>query len=106
MILVIACAVVFSCQKDNTTPSGSNNNTDCDGYGYLKVKNESYNTLQKLLIDGAGYGTLDPGETKTVKLAAGRHDWELRGVSGGGGCNPASVIIIACQTESFSCSGK
>ena len=77
----------------------------CNGMGTLSVENKSDGTLQKLMIDGVNYGTIDPGETKEVKLAAGSHNWKVVGYNGGG-CNEASVIIVECETTSFSCDGK
>ena len=100
LILVTALmftSLLFSCTKED----------DCDGMGTLSITNKSItNSLMKLKIDGVNYGTLDPGETKDVSLAAGRHDWKLEGINGGNGCNPASVIVVACETSSYSCSGK
>lgn len=79
---------------------------DCHGLGTLSVTNSSDNTLQRLMIDGVNYGTLDPDETKNVKLAAGYHNWQLVGIQGGGGCSDATVIIVECETTSYSCDGK
>jgi hypothetical protein len=100
--LIIIGFVLYSCDPDKEDGgSGS-----CNGKGTLSLTNESDNTLQKLMIDGVNYGTLDPGETKQVDLAPGGHYWQLVGITGGGGCSQAYVIIVACETESFECRGK
>jgi len=79
---------------------------DCDGMGILKLTNKSISTVQKIMIDNVNWGTLDPGESKECSLAPGTHTFQLVGLSGGTGCSLASVILIACQTSGFSCSGK
>lgn len=80
---------------------------ECDGSkGTLKLTNDSHNTVQRIMIDGVNYGTLDPDEFKEIELAPGKHDWQLVGISGGNGCSGASVIIVACETSGFSCDGK
>jgi len=79
---------------------------DCDGMGILSIENTSLSTVQKLMIDGVNHGSVDPKETKEVKLAPGTHVWQMEGISGGTGCSAASVILIACKTSSFECSGK
>jgi hypothetical protein len=72
--------------------------------GKLALKNNSLNTVQKIMIDGVNYGTLDPGEDDTYDLPAGEHEFQQVGISGGTGCAPAKVIIIECETQSFKCS--
>lgn len=95
--VIIFTIIIFSCTKED----------DCDGKGTLSITNKSItNSLMQLKIDGANYGTLDPGETIDVLLAAGQHDWQLIGINGGNGCSEASVIIVECETSSFSCSAK
>lgn len=93
LFAVTLSVMLYSCEEE------------CDGKGTLKVENKSLNTLQKLMIDGVNYGTVDPGETKEVDLAPGYHNWQLVGLDGGG-CNEATVIIMECETSSYSCSGK
>jgi hypothetical protein len=95
--LVIAASTNFSCDpiKD-----------DCDGNGTLSIENKSLLTVQRLMIDGVNYGSVDPGDKKDAKLAPGTHSWQMVGISGGTGCSAATVIIVACQTSSFSCSAK
>lgn len=79
---------------------------DCPlpGYGYLKLSNTSVTTIQSVNIDGTNYGTLDPGDSETYPLAAGTHTFQSIGISGGGGCNAATVIIVECATEARNCS--
>lgn len=57
------------------------------------------------MIDGVNYGSLDPGESQTITLPAGEHEFQLVGISGGTGCSPAKVIIIECESQGFECSG-
>jgi hypothetical protein len=57
------------------------------------------------MIDGINYGSLDPGESKSISLPAGEHEFQQVGISGGAGCNPAKVIIIECETQGFECNG-
>lgn len=78
--------------------------SDCDGKGYLKLTNNSLNTVQRIMIDGVNYGSLDPGESKSISLPAGEHEFQQVGISGGSGCSAAKVIIIECETQGFSCS--
>jgi hypothetical protein len=71
--------------------------------GTLKLTNNSSNTVQRAMIDGVNHGSIDPGQSKEIKLAAGQHDWQLVGISGGTGCSAAKVTIVECQTTGFSC---
>ena len=75
----------------------------CSGKGTLKLTNKSLHTVQKIMIDGVNYGTIDPGESKEIELAAGEHDFQQVGISGGAGCSAAKVIIVECETSGFSC---
>ena len=75
----------------------------CSGYGYLRLKNSSINTIQVVVIDGTRYGSLSPGETETFKLAVGRHQFDQRSANGKGGCSAASVTIVECDTDSREC---
>ena len=77
--------------------------SDCKGEGYLKLTNTSTGTVQRIMIDGINYGSLDPGESKSISLPAGEHEFQQVGISGGAGCNPAKVIIIECETQGFEC---
>jgi hypothetical protein len=107
--VLILSSLFYSCEKNENLDNGGgpdNGSAGCQGMGKLAVTNKSPNTIQKLMIDGVSYGTLDPDEKKTVSLAAGHHSWQLVGVTGGSGCSEASVIIVECETTSFSCSGK
>lgn len=76
----------------------------CDGLGTLSVENKSLNTVQRLMINGVNYGSIDPGKTKEVELTPGTYAWQLVGLSGGSGCSPAVANIAKCETSSFSCS--
>jgi len=76
----------------------------CDGLGTLELTNTSLNTVQRLMIDGVNYGTIDPGESKEIDLAPGEHDFQQVGINGGAGCSSAKVIIVECKTTGFSCS--
>jgi hypothetical protein len=100
IFIAIAMILVISSSCDKSS------DTTCDGMGTLSVKNTSLNTVQRLMIDGVNYGSLDPGTSKDAKLAPGTHSWQLIGISGGQGCSVASVIIVTCQTSSYECSAK
>jgi len=78
----------------------------CDGKGTLSLENKSLFTVQKIMINGVNYGTIDPGETKEIDLTPGIYGWQLVGISGGTGCSAAAVTIVECETQAFSCSGK
>lgn len=77
----------------------------CTGNGTLELTNTSQSTVQRIMIDGVNYGTVDPGEKKDIPLAAGTHSFQQQGISGGNGCSEASVIIVECKTTGFSCNG-
>jgi hypothetical protein len=76
----------------------------CDGMGTLELTNKSLSTVQRLMVDGVNHGTIDPGESKEIKLAPGEHEFQQVGISGGNGCSAATVIIVECKTSAFSCS--
>ena len=76
----------------------------CDGMGTLKLTNKSISTVQRIMVDGVNYGTIDPGESKEIELAPGEHDFQQLGISGGSGCSAAKIIIVECKTTGFSCS--
>lgn len=92
MFFSVILFTVSSCQKS------------CSGSGTLKLTNKSLNTVQRLMVDGVNYGSIDPGESKSISLAAGSHDFQQLGISGGSGCSAAKVIIVECKTSGFSCS--
>jgi len=96
VVLTIATFTSFSCE------------TMClnGGQGTLSIENKSHNTVQKIMINGADYGTLDPGETKDIDLNPGVYEWQVIGIDGGTGCSPAIVTIAECETSAFSCSAK
>ena len=89
--------IMLSCDSDS--------DSDCEGKGYLKLTNKSTGTVQRIIIDGINYGSLDPGESKSISLPAGEHEFQQVGISGGAGCSPAKVIIIECETQGFECNG-
>lgn len=91
--VVVFTLVGGSCKKKNS----------CSGKGTLKLSNTSHATVQRAMVDGVNYGSIDPGGSKEISLAAGSHDWQLVGISGGSGCSAAKVTIIECETSSFSC---
>ncbi len=79
---------------------------DCGGHGTLKLTNDSSGTVQQLKIDGVNYGTIDPGESKEMSLPAGRHTVvTINYRTGNYACSSFTVIIVECETESFSCGG-
>ncbi len=78
---------------------------ECDGHGTLSLTNKSHSTVQRIMINGVNYGTLDPGEHKDIELVPGVYSWQLVGISGGTGCSAATVTIVECETQGFSCSG-
>ena len=95
VLLTITASVNTSCED-----------LTCNGKGTLSISNKSHNTVQKLMINGVNYGTLDPGETKDVELSPGMYMWQLVGISGGTGCSAAAVTITECDTQGFSCGAK
>jgi len=92
-LVIMFAAISFSCEESS-----------CDGKGTLSLENKSIDTVQRIMIDGVNYGSLDPGEKEEIELAAGQHVWQLVGISGGAGCSEAYVIIQECETTAFSCS--
>jgi hypothetical protein len=100
MMIMIVFVIGF------TTTSCKKTDTGCSGMGTLSLSNQSNSTTQQIMIDGASYGKLYPGQSKDISLAAGTHTWQLVGLSGGNGCTQASVIIVECQSTGFYCDGK
>ena len=95
--LVIATSITPSCTKTD----------GCNGTkGTLTLTNSSLFTVQKIMINGVSYGTLDPGDEKSIDLSPGVYAWQLVGIAGGTGCSMAAVTIVACDTQGFKCSGK
>jgi len=82
----------------------SDNTCECSGDGFLIASNKSTNTLQRLMIDGVNFGSLDPGEETTVRIAEGTHDLEFQSIGGSGGCYASKLVIVECDTESRTCS--
>ena len=103
-IILIAIALLFIAASTNFSCESTKD--DCDDKGTLSVENKSLLTVQRLMIDGVNYGSVDPGDKKEAKLAPGTHSFQMVGICGGTGCSVATVIIVACQTSSFSCSAK
>jgi hypothetical protein len=101
--LFIAFFSIVACEPiEQETPNPSN---DCnDGWGTLHVTNKSNSTVQTIRISGTNYGSLDPGESKTIELPVGSYTVEINGLSGGSGCSPSEVNIPDCGTVGRSCS--
>lgn len=77
----------------------------CGGKGTLTVKNSSLHTVQEILISNTSYGTIDPDETKEIKLPAGTYKLKFNGTSGGPGCNSESEFVLdACGDVGRQCS--
>src|SRR5271157_4470392 len=95
VLMAAVLFIDFSCTKD-----------DCNGEGTLSLTNKSSNTVQRIMINGVNYGTIDPGDKKDIKLVPGVYSWQLVGLYGGTGCSGAEVTITACVTQGFSCNGK
>lgn len=91
MVVLSSIILMPSCKKK------------CSGMGTLKLTNKSMNTVHRLMVDGVNYGTIDPGESKEIKLAAGEHSFQQLGISGGPGCSAGKVIIVECESTGFSC---
>lgn len=72
--------------------------------GTLRCTNSSNNTVHRIMISGTNYGSLDPGETRSIELAPGSWSLQFVGISGGSGCSASSFNIAACQTVSRGCS--
>lgn len=94
-LLVLLVSALSSCEED----------CEQKNKGTLKLTNNSSGTVMRALVDGVNHGSLDPGESIEIDLGAGSHTFTFEGISGGAGCTPGSVIIIACETSAFSCSG-
>jgi hypothetical protein len=99
-LLALMMLSITSCVKPE---DDDDNNCPQPGYGWFRVTNGSLGTVQRMMIDGTNYGTLDPGETMDIPLPAGEHDYIFEGISGGTGCSAATVTIVECQTEGRQC---
>lgn len=92
--LLLAATIIFS------MPS-------CKKYskGRLSVSNTSVNTVQRIMIDGTNYGSLDPGNKKEFEFEPGKYTVQLVGISGGTGCSASIVTVVKGETHGVSCSG-
>lgn len=72
--------------------------------GTLRCSNTSLHTVQKIMLNGTNYGTIDPGEYREISLAPGNWSLQFVGISGGSGCNASAFNIAACQSMGRSCS--
>lgn len=72
--------------------------------GTIRCSNTSLHTVQKIMINGTNYGTIDPGEFRDISLAPGSWTLQFVGISGGSGCSASSFNIAACQSMGRSCS--
>lgn len=97
-IPILVCLLFTGCEIIDDDPV----NPSCQGYGSLKVTNDSNNSVHKIIIGGTWYATLGPGENQTISLAVGNHNVVFQGVNGGG-CSPSWVTIVECQTEGRIC---
>lgn len=104
IIILVALSSLFL-SFSSCSPEEEEDDDCIEGYGFLKVRNTSVNTVQKIMIDGINYGTLDPGDVGTFPLRPGKHEVQPVGIAGGAGCSPAQVIIVECGTDMMSCSG-
>jgi hypothetical protein len=95
IFLFATLILIASCKKEEQCKTSRQ--------GILKLTNGSLNTVQRVMIDGVNYGTIDPGESKESSLAAGSHEFQQVGISGGTGCSAAKVIIVECETEGYQC---
>jgi hypothetical protein len=93
LVLFTLTSITVSCEKI------------CSGKGTLELTNSSHSTVQKIMINGVSYGTIDPGEVKSIELTPGVYMWQLQGLSGGTGCSAAAVTITECDTQGFKCGG-
>lgn len=101
-LLAIPLLFLASCDRDdddNATPGTTPCNT-----GTLRCTNTSNATVQRIMISGTNYGSLDPGETRSIELAPGSWSLQFVGISGGSGCSASNFNIAACQTVNRSCS--
>jgi hypothetical protein len=96
-VIAVLAIVSLSCTKLDLNPN--------DGMGTLTLANASYTTVQKIMINGVSYGTLDPGAKKDIKLSPGVYSWQLVGISGGTGCSAASLTVLAGYHYSYECRG-
>ncbi len=100
LLLAMSLVLLTACDDEPVAPSTP---TTCNT-GTLRCSNTSLHTVQRILVSGTNYGTIDPGETRNIELAPG--NWTLRfvGISGGQGCSESTFNIASCQTISRSCS--
>jgi len=100
-LLIALCAITFTSCEELLEELEE----DCnDGWGELCVENKSLHTVQKVIINGASYGTLDPGDKECFSVPVGATTLEFRGVNGGSGCNPCVNNIPDCGVINKSCS--
>jgi hypothetical protein len=96
LIFVFVGLFGISCKK--STEPGCEKDT-----GTLCLTNGSLNTVQRIMINGVNYGSLDPGGHKDIELTPGTYNVQQKGISGGGGCSAFSVNIVACVLQAYSC---
>lgn len=96
--LAITASTNMSCEPISTACTS--------GKGTLVLTNKSLSTVQRIMINGVNYGTLDPGEKKEIELSPGAYEFQQVGLSGGTGCSAAVVTISECDRQAFSCSAK
>lgn len=102
LLLVIPMIAAIACEKDDDVAPASSGSACATGI--LRCTNTSNSTVQRILISGTNYGSLDPGETLSIELAPGSWTLQFVGINGGSGCSLSSFNIAACQTVSRACS--
>jgi hypothetical protein len=93
LVFIFVCFFSISCKELCLT-----------GTGTLTLTNKSLHTVQKIMINGVNYGTIDPGESKDIELSPGTYYVEQDGISGGTGCSGFVVNMAACTPQGYSCS--
>ena len=94
------CLLFVACTQEEPMPPVQPTCTT----GTLRCTNTSVNTVQRILISGTNYGTIDPNEYRDISLAPGSWNLQFQGISGGSGCSSSSFNIAACQSIGRTCS--
>ena len=72
--------------------------------GTIVAINSSPETVQRIKIDNVVYGILYPGESIDIDVPEGIHQLEFADANNGGrGCEPVTVNVKPCGTESRNC---
>ena len=78
--------------------------SDCGGLGWVKIENNSSNTVHMIYFNGDHYGNLEPGEKRTFVLEAGTYTLEWINTDGNKTCQDEVFLLSDCEIETFSCS--